>query len=105
MVDKSELKSFQVEGQTYKTKFTKKYINRKSWAKPNPKMVSTVIPGTIVEIRVKEGDRVKRGDILFILEAMKMLNRIVAPIDGKIKSIFTIVGRSLAKGVVILEFE
>lgn len=49
--------------------------------------VSAPMPGTILEIKVKEGDSVKRGQPVMILEAMKMENDIVAPCDGKITSI------------------
>ena len=45
------------------------------------------MPGTIVEIKVKPGDRVSRGQALVILEAMKMANEVVAPADGTVASI------------------
>lgn len=45
------------------------------------------MPGTILNVRVTEGQTVRKGDILCILEAMKMENEIVAPIDGTISSI------------------
>lgn len=46
--------------------------------------INCPMPGTIVGVNVKEGDNVKKGDLLFILEAMKMENEIVSPRDGKI---------------------
>lgn len=49
--------------------------------------VSAPMPGTILEIKVKEGDSVKKGQPVMVLEAMKMENDIVAPCDGKITSI------------------
>jgi len=49
--------------------------------------VTAPIPGTIIRYVVKEGDEVKAGDSILILEAMKMENDIVAPADGKIKAI------------------
>jgi glutaconyl-CoA decarboxylase len=45
------------------------------------------MPGTILQVKVSEGQSVKAGDTLFILEAMKMENEIVAPCDGTVKSI------------------
>ena len=41
------------------------------------------MPGTILDIKVKPGDQVSRGDVLLILEAMKMENEIVCPRDAK----------------------
>lgn len=49
--------------------------------------VNAPIPGTILDIKVNQGDQVKCGDILLILEAMKMENEILAPQDGTIASI------------------
>jgi glutaconyl-CoA/methylmalonyl-CoA decarboxylase subunit gamma len=43
------------------------------------------MPGKVVEIRVREGDRVAKGDVLLVLEAMKMRNEIVAPVDGVVR--------------------
>lgn len=49
--------------------------------------VKSPMPGNILEVRAKEGQAVKAGDILFLLEAMKMENEIVAPVSGTIKQI------------------
>ena len=45
------------------------------------------MPGTILEVRVAAGDAVQAGDVLVILEAMKMENEIVAPQDGTVASV------------------
>jgi biotin carboxyl carrier protein len=45
------------------------------------------MPGTVLSFKVSEGQRVKRGDVLLILEAMKMENDIVAPQDGTVVSL------------------
>jgi len=49
--------------------------------------VSTAMPGKVVKVLVNEGDEVKEGDPLVIVEAMKMENEFKSPIDGVIKSI------------------
>jgi len=49
--------------------------------------VKSPLPGTIIQLKVKEGDKVKAGDILLIMEAMKMENNILAETDGTIKNI------------------
>jgi biotin carboxyl carrier protein len=49
--------------------------------------ITSPMPGTILNVNVKAGDTVKKGQVLLILEAMKMENEIVAPADGKISSV------------------
>ena len=49
--------------------------------------VSAPMPGTILDVKVSQGASVKKGDVLFILEAMKMENEIMAPCDGTIASV------------------
>jgi biotin carboxyl carrier protein len=49
--------------------------------------VTSPMPGTLLKILCKVGDSVKKGDPVFILEAMKMEHEIVAPIDGRVTSI------------------
>ena len=49
--------------------------------------VEAPMPGNIMDVRVKVGDVVKSGDVLAILEAMKMENEIMAPRDGKVVAV------------------
>lgn len=65
----------------------------------------TQMPGKIVKIMVKDGDEVKKGDTLLILEAMKMENEIKAGIDGTIKSIQVQEGQALDSGHLMMEIE
>ena len=60
---------------------------RKKKIKVGNGTVSSSIPGKIISLNVSIGDKVKQGDVLAILEAMKMQNEIVAPIKGIIKQI------------------
>lgn len=57
--------------------------------------VVSPMPGTILSVNVKEGQSVKSGEVLMILEAMKMENEIVAPCDGKIKQILVSKGTTV----------
>ncbi|WP_025209855.1 biotin/lipoyl-containing protein [Hippea sp. KM1] len=50
--------------------------------------IKSEMPGKIVDVKVKEGDEVKEGDVVIILEAMKMQNEIKSPKDGKITEVF-----------------
>lgn len=61
-------------------------------------VVEAPMPGNIWKIEVKEGDTVKAGDILLILEAMKMENEILAPRDGVVASINTTQGATVNTG-------
>ena len=56
------------------------------------------MPGTILDIKVKPGDSVKRGDILVILEAMKMENEIMAPHDAVVASVMVTKGENVDSG-------
>jgi len=60
--------------------------------------VSAPMPGTILDIKVNAGDTIKKGQVVLILEAMKMENEIMAPEDGKITSINTSKGASVNSG-------
>lgn len=60
--------------------------------------ISAPMPGTILDIKVKEGQSVKAGDILVILEAMKMENEIVSPKDGVINGIHTSKSSTVSSG-------
>ena len=88
-------------GRQYKTRYTRKFVERKKWEAPNPNEVRSIIPGSVTEICVKEGTKVKKGTCLMIYEAMKMNNRIVAPFDATVKSIEVKVGDKLPKGVIL----
>ena len=60
--------------------------------------VSAPMPGTILAVNVSNGSAVKKGDVLFILEAMKMENEIMAPCDGTIASVSVTKGASVETG-------
>jgi glutaconyl-CoA/methylmalonyl-CoA decarboxylase subunit gamma len=60
------------------------------------------MPGKISKILTKVGDKVKKGDILLLLEAMKMQNEIAAPVSGTVKSINVAPGQSVKPGDVMV---
>lgn len=68
-------------------------------------MVRAPIPGTIVSIKCAEGDYVKKGDPLLVLESMKMENVIYSPASGKVKRIAVSEGASVKYGDLLVEIE
>lgn len=63
--------------------------------------VTSPMPGKIIDVKVNVGDAVKRGDVVLILEAMKMENEIVAPEDGTVATINVAAGASVEAGAVL----
>ncbi len=94
-----------VDDTAYKTKLTKKYLNRKLYKRANPKEINSFIPATIGPVYVKPGDSVTKGQALMICEAMKMKNDLQSPDDGVIKNIYVKTGDIVKKGQLLLDFE
>lgn len=84
MAEEKEMKELVVQGAIYKTTYTKKFENRVNYETPNENLIFSFIPGTIIDIFVKTNQKVKEGDTLLLLEAMKMENQVRMPFDGKI---------------------
>lgn len=57
--------------------------------------VVSPMPGTILKVNVAQGQAVKAGDVLLVLEAMKMENDIVAPVDGTVKQLLVSKGSTV----------
>ena len=64
--------------------------------------VAAPMPGTIVSVNVSDGQAVKKGDVLVVLEAMKMENEIKAPSDGTITSVAVSKGESVDTGATLV---
>ena len=56
------------------------------------------MPGTILSVNVKVGDTVKNGDVLMVLEAMKMENEIMAGADGTVTAVMVSAGQAVESG-------
>ena len=64
--------------------------------------VTSPMPGTILDVKVKTGDSVKKGQVLVVLEAMKMENEIMAGVDGTVTSVAVSKGASVGTGDMLL---
>jgi glutaconyl-CoA/methylmalonyl-CoA decarboxylase subunit gamma len=67
--------------------------------------IRSLMPGTILSLRVKEGQQVECGSVLLILEAMKMQNEIKAPYAGTVKRIAVAAGQTVNNGDVLVVIE
>ena len=63
------------------------------------------LPGTINKVVAKAGQKVKKGDVLVVMEAMKMANDIVAEANGTVKAVSVSEGQSVNQGDVLIEFQ
>ncbi|MES2678350.1 MAG: acetyl-CoA carboxylase biotin carboxyl carrier protein subunit [Bacteroidota bacterium] len=66
--------------------------------------IKAPMPGMVLNILVNEGDTVKKGDALLVLEAMKMENILKSPADGTIKKIAAVKGTAVEKNQILIQF-
>ena len=67
--------------------------------------INSPMPGTILDVKCSAGQSVKKGDVLLVLEAMKMENEIMAPADGKVAQVLVNKGASVNSGDVLVVLE
>jgi biotin carboxyl carrier protein len=66
--------------------------------------IKAPMPGMVLNVLVAEGDTVKKGDPLIVLEAMKMENILKSPTDGTVKKISAIKGNAVEKNQLLIQF-
>lgn len=101
----SLMESLEIGSATYITRLTAKFKNRELWQRPDENRVEAFIPGTIQSIMVEEGQEVKAGTPLLILEAMKMRNEVLSPLKGVIKKIYVREGEMVPKSHLLMELD
>ena len=89
----------------YVTRVSESYQNRKPYKPADKGNMMSFIPGTVIELLVKEGDMVLKGDDVMVLEAMKMKNRLKSPVKGMIKKIRVSAGDKVPKGTLLMEID
>ena len=83
-------------------------IKKMGYSSKSSKVLNTInapMPGTIIDLNVELGQEVRKGDVLLILEAMKMENAIHCPKDAKIKGINIKIGDTVDKNKLLIELE
>jgi biotin carboxyl carrier protein len=100
-----DLKKFQLDDTEYETRLSRKFVHRKHWIAPDTRTMAAAIPGVVTTVSVHPGQKVKRGDPVLILDAMKMKNPVVASRDGVIRSVRVSPGQMVTKGEPMVEFE
>lgn len=104
-INSSRFDTLVVDDIKYRTILSHKYELRKPYEPIDPKKLISFLPGTVHKVFVKKGSRVKEGDRLFVLEAMKMRNDVMSPLSGIIKDVLVKEGEKIAKKHLMLEFE
>jgi len=109
--DKDEkLASIKVNGSVYRVQVTSqldlllKQLGMDNLASKKIAQLKAPMPGLVLNILVKEGDEVKKGDSLVVLEAMKMENIIKSPADVVIKKVEVSQGDKIEKNMVLIQF-
>lgn len=103
--EKQDFQKFVLDEVTYKTILTKKFLSRKNYEERDWGAIKSFIPGTIITVYAKEKQKVKAGEKLLVLEAMKMQNIIVTPIKGVVKKIHVKEGERVANHQLLIEIK
>ena len=98
-----QMEALLVDETSYPTILTAKYKNRKTWSPHDNRKVTAFLPGTVTEVLVQKGDRVKEGQIVLKFEAMKMVNIVQSTADGTVKEVYAKAGDKFSKGFVLVE--
>jgi biotin carboxyl carrier protein len=105
MIKNEKLGTLNIDDSLYQTRLSTRFVNRNPYTPADPRIILSFIPGTVLDIMIKTGQKVSKGDDLMILDAMKMKNKLKCNMDGIVKSIAVRKGDKVSKGSVLLELE
>lgn len=80
-------------------------VRKNSSGRKTDGRIKPPMPGKVVEVRVKEGQNVAEGDVLCVLEAMKMQNDLKSPMAGTIRKVHVVDGANVEAATVLIEVE
>jgi pyruvate carboxylase subunit B len=97
----------EVDGDEYEVKIKPKYgtemkKKQEKYTAETEGAITSPFRGMITQIKVKEGQEVKKGDVIVVLEAMKMENPVESPVDGKVEKILIHDGQSVNVGDILM---
>jgi pyruvate carboxylase subunit B len=97
----------EVDGDEYEVKIKPKYgtemkKKKEKYTAETEGAITSPFRGMITQIKVKEGDEVKKGDVIVVLEAMKMENPVESPVDGKVEKVLIHDGQSVNVGDILM---
>ncbi|MDQ1296260.1 MAG: hypothetical protein QG611_238 [Bacteroidota bacterium] len=105
MKQNEKLEVLNIDSSLYKTRISKKFRLRRPYKPADPHLILSFIAGTVLDILIRPGQKVKPGDELMILDSMKMQNQLKCGIEGKVKNIPVKKGDKVSKGTVLIEME
>jgi biotin carboxyl carrier protein len=103
MNENEELGILKIGSGSYKTRVSARFSRRQPYRKRDNRLITSFIPGTVLDVLVKPGQVVCIGDELMILDAMKMQNKLKSSINGRIKRVMVKKGDKVTKGMVLVE--
>lgn len=103
--EKVKYKTLVIDGVAYKTLYHTKYEKRKKYELPNPRVLRSFLPGNILKVLVKEGDVIKKGTGLCVLEAMKTESVIRSTVNGTVAKIHVQKGSVVPNNALLMEFD
>lgn len=100
-----------VNGQTYQVEVPQTKASAPKMARATsgaaqaggPKNINSELPGTVTKVVAANGQHVKKGDVLLVIEAMKMANDIVSDVEGTVQRIAVVEGQSVNQGDLLVE--
>lgn len=102
-MEKKEADKLNIDHTQYTTRLSRRYAARKAYTPPHPGRICSFIPGTVIEVLVRQGDHVTEGDDIVILDAMKMKNRLKSHVTGKVTAVNVKPGDRVSKGMVLVD--
>ncbi|MBW1850760.1 MAG: acetyl-CoA carboxylase biotin carboxyl carrier protein subunit [Deltaproteobacteria bacterium] len=98
----NEIDTLLIDDTLYRTEIPEESRNKRFSVFHDPREVRAIIPGTIIDVTVRKSQRISKGEVLLILEAMKMYNKVEAEIEGRVKEIKVSPGDKVEKNQLMI---